>query len=125
MGRKRRVARCQHVAVQGLLEADVVGGLDRIGRHHIGDLDAGQRLADQAPGFFGTRRAQEEPAEEYCPDAADQAPRGEEGDQTVGDEQEREGHANAGGDPGGSQAIMGAQPDQRLQDPAAVQRERG
>src|SRR6266851_3409201 len=125
MGWEGRVPRGEDVAVQRNLDADVVRSLHRIGRHHLGDGDPGQRLADQAAGLLGAGGAQEEPAQEDEPDPTDVGSGDEEGEQAVGNEQEGESHADAGGDAGGSQAIAGALPDQRLQNPPSVQREGG
>src|SRR5229473_3089041 len=101
----------------------VVGRLNRIGRHDLGHGQAGQRLSNQAADFFGPSGAQEEPAEEDRPDSTDQAAGEHEGGQPVSNQEIGEAHADAGRDSGGSQPIASAEPDERLQQPATIQRE--
>ena len=111
--------------MQRILDADVVGSLHWAGRHDLGDGHPGERLADQPAGLFRTGGAQQEPAQEDRPDSADQAAGVYESGQTVRNQQVSEQHANAGGDTGRSQPIARAQPDERLQQPAPIQRKGG
>src|SRR5713226_6236039 len=111
--------------MQRILDADVVRSLHRIRRHDLGDGYPCERLADQAADLFRAGGAEQEPAQEDRPDSADQAASEYESGQTVRNQKVSEQHADSRGDSGRSQAIARAQPDERLQKPASIQREGG